>query len=334
MIGEIYYSRKFLLHKPDNYHPENPGRLWLVLTAIRELGLENHVLEPSPIGEELIYRIHEREYVEKIRELSRRGGGYLDADTYVSPRTWEAAILALGASRLATLSALRYGGMNLALVRPPGHHAGRRGKALGAPTLGFCIFNNSAMAALTSKEETGKALVIDFDAHHGNGTQEIFWDDADVVHIDLHERDIYPGSGDVGEIGGINAKGSKINLPMPHYSEDGDYIYAWEEVVIPIVEEVKPKVVIVSAGFDGFKGDGLTTLKLTEVFYSYAGATLRKYPLAVILEGGYSSGLKKGFPAFIRGYEEDKVRDHAQPSYETLKLVEEVKDILSPWWSL
>jgi len=191
------------------------------------------------------------------------------------------------------------------------------------------------MAALTCKEETGEALIIDFDAHHGNGTQEIFWNDPEVVHVDLHERDIYPGSGDVNEIGGYNARGSKINIPMPHYSDDGDYIYAWNEIVLPIVERVKPKVIIVSAGFDGFKGDGLTTLKLTEIFYSYAGVTLRKYPLVLILEGGYSSGLKRGFPAFIMGYEEDKIkRDEGQPSYETLKVVEEVKDILSPWWPL
>ncbi|AEC52760.1 histone deacetylase related protein [Pyrococcus sp. NA2] len=334
MVGEIYYSRKFLLHKLDNYHPENPGRLWLVLTAIRELNLEDHIEEPSPIEETLIYKIHEREYVETIRKLSLSGGGYLDADTYVGPRTWEAAILALGASRQAALSALEYGELNMALVRPPGHHAGRRGRAMGAPTLGFCIFNNVAMAALTLKMEVGKALIIDFDAHHGNGTQEIFWDDADVVHIDLHEREIYPGTGDVGEIGGIRAKGTKVNLPMPHYSTDGDYIYAWNEVVMPIVDEFKPKIVLVSAGFDGFKGDGLTTLKLTEMFYSYAGSSLRKYPVALILEGGYSTGLKKGFPAFILGYEEERSKDHGQPSYETLKLVEEVKDILSPWWSL
>ncbi|WP_430515125.1 histone deacetylase family protein [Pyrococcus woesei] len=335
MIGSIFYSKKFNLHRPSEYHPENPKRLEIVLSKVRELGLEERIEEPNPVEETFVEKIHDRDYINFVKEAVEKGITRLDPDTYVSPGTWSAALLALGAARSAALSALHYGGLHMALVRPPGHHAGRRGKAMGAPTLGFCIFNNAASAVVTLKEEgVGKVVVIDFDAHHGNGTQEIFWNDPDVIHIDLHERDIYPGSGDVSEVGGSNAYGSKINLPMPHYSGDGDYIYVWDEIVLPIVEEVKPKVIVISAGFDGFKGDGLTTLRLTESFYSYAGATLNKYPLAFILEGGYGVGLDKGFPAFIMGYEEGKAKAREEPRYETLKLAEEVKDILSPWWSL
>lgn len=334
MIGEIYYSRKFLQHKPENYHPENPGRLWILISVIRELRLDDRILEPMPVDESFVKRIHDPTYVEFVKRAVEEGRRYLDPDTYVCPGTWEAALTALGASKLATLAALRYGGLNMALVRPPGHHAGRRGKAMGASTLGFCIFNNIAAAVLALKDEgLEKIVVVDFDAHHGNGTQEIFWHDPDVIHIDLHERDIYPWTGYESEIGGGLAKGSKINIPMPHYSNDSDYIFAWNEIVIPILEEVTPEVVLVSAGFDGFKGDGLTTLKLTEKFFSYAGASLRRYPLGMIFEGGYNVGLKKGFPAFVKGYEEKEARDDGQPSYETLKIVEEVKDILSPWWS-
>lgn len=121
-------------------------------------------------------------------------------------------------------------------------------------------------------------MVIDFDAHHGNGTQEILWNDPNAVHIDLHERDIYPVSGYEYEVGGKGAEGTKVNIPMPHYSGDDDYIYAWNEVVLPIVAQFKPKVIVISAGFDGFHGDGLTTLRLSEAFYAYAGTTLSKYP--------------------------------------------------------
>ncbi|AMM54911.1 histone deacetylase family protein [Pyrococcus kukulkanii] len=334
MIGEIYYSRKFLQHKPENYHPENPGRLWVLMSAIRELMLDDRILEPTPVDENFVKKIHNPAYVEFVKRAIREGRRYLDPDTYISPGTWDAALMALGASRLSALAALRYGGLNMALVRPPGHHAGKRGKAMGAPTLGFCIFNNMAAGVLALREEgIKKILVIDFDAHHGNGTQEIFWYDPDVIHIDLHERDIYPWTGYETEIGGGLAKGSKVNIPMPHYSNDADYIFAWNEIVLAVVENVNPKIILLSAGFDGFKGDGLTTLKLTEKFFSYAGASLRKYSIAFIFEGGYDVGLKKGFPAFVKGYEEIEVNDNGQPSYETLKVVEEIKDILSPWWS-
>ncbi|AFK22764.1 histone deacetylase family protein [Pyrococcus sp. ST04] len=333
MIGEIYYSRKFLEHRPSTYHPENPGRLWVAITAIRDLGLDNHILEPHPVDEDYVRKIHDPRYVDLVKNAVREGRRYLDPDTYVSPGTWEAALLALGAARQTALTALHYGGLNMALVRPPGHHAGKNGRAMGAPTLGFCIFNNAASAVIALKEEgCENVVVIDFDAHHGNGTQEIFWEDPHVIHIDLHEKEIYPWTGYETEIGGGLAKGTKINLPMPHYSEDPDYIYVWNEIVLPILDRIKPKVIVISAGFDGFKGDGLTTLKLTERFFSYAGATLRKYPIAFILEGGYDIGLRKGFPAFIRGYSDEKIRDDGSPSYETLKLVESVKDILSPWW--
>ncbi len=332
MAFSILYSPAFLEHRPGDYHPENPERLMRAVKSLKRADLWRNVIEPEAIPEEELLRVHSKEYVELVREKSQ-SFSYLDPDTYVSPGTWEASLLAFGASRLAVELALKYGGMHLALVRPPGHHAGKSGRAFNAPTLGFCIFNNSAYATKVAEELIGKVLVIDFDAHHGNGTQEILWDDKNAVHIDLHERDIYPWSGYEHEVGGKGAEGTKINLPTPHYAGDDDFIYAWSEVVLPVLAQLKPELVIVSAGFDGFLGENLTTLRLSELFFAYAGSTLSRYPLAVIFEGGYSVGLDKGLPAFIRGYLSGEIREvPVSPSYETLRTVARVKEIQSEWW--
>jgi len=326
----VIYSPVFLEHRPENYHPENPERLLRAVSSLKRLNLWNPV-EPEPVPEEELLKVHSKDYVELVREKSK-AFSYLDPDTYVSPGTWKAALTAFGASKLAVELALEKKGLHLALVRPPGHHAGKAGKAFNAPTLGFCIFNNSAYAAKVA-ELTGKVLVIDFDAHHGNGTQEILWNDDKAVHIDLHERDIYPWSGYEHDVGGKKAEGTKINLPMPHYSGDDDFIYAWNEVVLPILAQFRPKLVVVSAGFDGFLGENLTTLRLSELFFAYAGSTLSRYSLAVILEGGYSVGLDKGLPAFIRGYLSGEIREvPVGPSYEALRTVARVKEIHSRWW--
>ncbi|WP_370520062.1 histone deacetylase family protein [Thermococcus sp. LS1] len=331
---EVLYSPLFREHRPKEYHPENPSRLDYAIDGLEQHNLWINVREPEDATVAELLKVHGREHVELVRKLST-DFDYLDPDTYVSPGTWEAALKALGASKEAALSAMEKKGLYLALVRPPGHHAGKDGRAFNAPSLGFCIFNNAAFAAYTLKELEGKAVIIDFDAHHGNGTQEIFWHDPNVIHIDLHERDIYPWSGYEHDVGGRDAKGTKINIPMPHYSTDDDYIFAWREVVLPILEEIKPKVVLVSAGFDGFRGEYLTMLRLTERFFRYAGSTLSKYSLAVILEGGYNVGLKKGLPAFIEGYlNGGDVEEIAHPGYEAIKTVESVVEIQREWWRI
>lgn len=332
---EILYSEVFKEHKPLTYHPENPERLELAIVGLRESGLWRNVREPPEAEVEELLRVHSEEYVERIRELSKTGFSFVDPDTYVSPATWAAALKAFGAAVETARLALKRKDIYLALVRPPGHHAGRRGRAFNAPTLGFCIFNNSAGAALEIKDALGDAVVIDFDVHHGNGTQEIFWEDKNIVHIDIHEEGIYPGSGKIYDVGGKGAEGSKVNVPMPHYSKDDDYIFAWREMVIPTLENIEPKVVVVSAGFDAFRNDGLATMELTERFYHFAGASLSKSSLAVVLEGGYSVGLRKGLPAFVSGYlSREAPIEEVHPSHEAVKVVEAAKKIYGKWWEI
>ncbi|ASJ01287.1 histone deacetylase family protein [Thermococcus gorgonarius] len=330
----VLYSPVFLEHKPRDYHPENPGRLERAVGSLKRTGLWENVIGPKPAQEEELLKVHSEDYVELVKSLGKEFT-YIDPDTYVSPGTFKAALTAFGASRMAVELALEKRGLYLALVRPPGHHAGKSGRAFNAPTLGFCIFNNAAYAAKVAEEKIGKVLVIDFDAHHGNGTQEILWNDDRAVHIDLHERDIYPMSGYEYEVGGKDAEGTKINIPMPHYAGDDDYVYAWDEIVLPVIAQLRPKLIVVSAGFDGFLGENLTTLRLSEVFFAYAGSTLSRYPLAVIFEGGYSIGLDKGLPVFIRGYLSGEIREvPVTPSYGALTTVSAVKEVQRQWWGL
>ena len=333
MAFPILYSPLFLEHRPPGPHPENPDRLLKAIEGLRRRNLWRNVIEPEPVPEKELLRVHTPEYVGLVKSI--REFAYLDPDTYVSPGTWRAALRAFGAAGKAVELALDEGGLHLALVRPPGHHAGRSGRAFNAPTLGFCIFNNAAYAAKVAEEKVGRVLVIDFDAHHGNGTQEILWDDSRAVHVDLHERDIYPMTGYEYDVGGKGAEGSKINVPMPPYSGDDDYVHAWDEIVLPVLRQFRPELIIISAGFDGFRGEGLTTLGLTEVFFAHAGATLSGYPLAVIFEGGYSIGLERGLPAFIEGYLSGEAPPmKALPSPETIRIVELVKRIQREWWVL
>jgi acetoin utilization deacetylase AcuC-like enzyme len=330
----VIYTPVFLEHRPEEYHPENPERLERAVAVLKEVGLWENVIEPQAVPEEELLKVHEQEYVDFIK---RRSGvfSFIDPDTYVSGGTFKAALHAFGAVKKAVELALEEKGLYLALVRPPGHHAGKRGRAFNAPTLGFCIFNNAAYGAKLLEEIRGRALVIDFDAHHGNGTQEILWDDPNAVHIDLHERDIYPGSGYEAETGGKGALGTKVNIPMPHRSGDDDFIYAWDEIVVPIVEAIKPEAIVVSAGFDGFIGENLTTLRLTELFYAHAGSTLSDYPLVVVFEGGYGPGIERGLPAFLNGYlKRSEVEVPLRPSHGALEVVKTLKDILGEWWSL
>jgi len=306
---KILTSPVFEKHSPPGtYHPENHSRIKIALSAVEHLGNSVEVeLHDAVDRSELLKEVHDDAYVEYVRRLAARGfRGYIDSDTYINGwDSWVAAVTAFElSSRAAEIAAASMGReLVFALVRPPGHHAGKAGHALGAPTQGFCIFNNAAAAALTVLRMGLKpVLVLDFDLHHGNGTQEIFWYSPDVIHVDLHEDGIYPGTGSVEDTGG--AEGTKINIPLRPGTRDDDYIYALTAVFKPLADFFKPRLIVVSAGFDAYAGDGLGDLNLTERSYKCIGAVLKSVgaPAVAVLEGGYSVGLKLGIPAFIEGY--------------------------------
>jgi len=338
----VLYTPKFLEHKPPYPHPENPSRLRVALEALKSLG-GARVVEPHPAALEDLLRVHDADYIEMIQRIVDEGLPLVDNDTYASPGTMSAALAAAGAA----VDAVRTAGKNpaIALVRPPGHHAGRRGRAMGAATQGFCIFNNVAVAAATLLSSgCGRVAIVDFDAHHGNGTQEIFYSEPRVLHIDLHEDPVslYPGTGFPSQLGSGEAEGTKINIVLPPGSADDVYLAAIEEVVVPLLEEFKPEVLLFSAGFDAFEGDGLAHLRAGERAFYELGRIPRVVGVsraAAVLEGGYSTGLTRGLPAFasaLAGVEADWPVKQSREAVLRLarEFLEELKYLLKRYWGI
>ncbi|MEM2698164.1 MAG: histone deacetylase family protein [Ignisphaera sp.] len=351
MSIHILYTDVFHLHKPPSgtYHPENPNRLNIAINAIKRIYSPQRMIIDSRIDFETsnlhyIVRAHDRSYVEFINSFCNTGDIYIDGDTYISKNTCSVAEMATMTSIKSIEIALsQHEVLVFALVRPPGHHVGKYGRAMGAPTQGFCIYNNIAIAALYAIDRGYSPFIImDIDVHHGNGTQELFWYEPRVIHIDVHQYGIYPGTGSIDSIGGGEAKGTKINIPLSPYSKDDDYIYVVSEIFIPIIETVKPKAIAVSAGFDAYKNDGLSEMEVTQKFYIFYGTLLRALSrkmgigIAAILEGGYSVGLREGMPSFMLGFLNDfskyeEMWKSISPSKRTVEIITKVKNVLKPF---
>ncbi len=306
MRATVLYSDDFRLHSPEPYtHPESPERLDHALRGV-ELSrgpVEPVIKEPGAGDRRLYLEVHSPGYLERIWRLAESGSvEWLDPDTYVSTGTPRAVERLAGAASEAVELAGAGQGPVLVLGRPPGHHAGEKGPALGAPTLGFCIVNTSALLAVLLRR-SGRVLVVDFDAHHGNGTQEILWD-APIMHVDIHQdpSTIYPGTGWPWQTG-ESREHPKANIVVPPGS--GDDIYrAAARAVEALIEWYGPDYIVVSAGFDAFEGDApFTGLRAREPAYTALGEVLRPYKerLVVMLEGGYTIGLERGLAAFLRG---------------------------------
>ena len=325
MRVRVYYHDDFKLHSPEPYsHPENPSRLERALKSLSLKGLSSLVeLREPPEGDPGVYTsIHSPSYVKSILSLGSYGIEWVDSDTYISPGTPRAVRRLAGASEEAVNEALK-GGIAVILGRPPGHHAGIAGRALGAPTNGFCIVNTAALVAkMLYGESREPVVIVDFDLHHGNGTQEIFWDDPNIIHVDIHQdpATIYPGVGFPEDVGSGEGKGTKVNVVTPPYSGDDIYLHALS-IVEAMIDEVKPRYIVVSAGFDAYRGDNdFTVMNVGSMFYWKAGKILasKARGLVAVLEGGYGVGLERGLSAFIAGLVgvEDPIGDREYASSE------------------
>jgi acetoin utilization deacetylase AcuC-like enzyme len=324
----LLYHEDFKLHDPSPYdHPESPERLDLMLEGLESHGVLGLFKRPEvPVGDVGIYRlVHEEPYFNMVMKRGRHGVEWLDSDTYISPGTHKALERLAGAAQLAFDLITGEGeGLVLLLPRPPGHHAGRSGRAMGAPTLGFCIFNTSALIArLLSRR--GRVSVIDFDLHHGNGTQEILYEDPTVQHVDIHQdcRTIYPGTGYPWQVGEGEGAGTKANINLPPGSGD-DIFKEAIDAAVELIVDFKPDYIVVSAGFDGYRGDNyMGSIRAGSGSYHYLGARLRELgrPVIVVIDGGYSAGLLRGLPAFIAGLAglEDPVEDKPTTSRQEVK---------------
>jgi acetoin utilization deacetylase AcuC-like enzyme len=271
-------------HDPGR-HPEHPGRLGAVMEGVDDLhlGTDLRSVELKPAEMDQLARVHDRDFLEW---LAVQGPGHLDADTYMTPDSWETARRAAGAG-LGAIEAVRAsgGGVAFVAVRPPGHHAESH------RAMGFCLLNNAAVSAAELVAAGERVLIVDWDVHHGNGTQEIFWDNPDVLYLSVHQSPLYPGTGHPEEVGGPNAIGTTLNLAVPP-GTTGDVVRrALEEVAGPVIERFAPTWVLVSAGFDAHRDDPLANLELSAGDFADLARTIRSYGssnIVVFLEGGYN----------------------------------------------
>jgi acetoin utilization deacetylase AcuC-like enzyme len=270
-------------------HPERPARVTAAMAGVGDLGLGDEVVGVEIVlpSDDQLALVHEPRYLRELAAFSAAGGGQHDADTYVTHDSWEAARRSVGAG-LGALQALEAAGDGVAFVaaRPPGHHA------LPGRGMGFCLLNNIAVAAATLTAQGERVLIVDWDVHHGNGTQAIFWDDPSVFYVSVHQWPLYPGSGRADEVGGPDAPGLTLNIPLPA-GATGDVVHrALTDLAVPAIEHFSPTWVLVSAGFDAHRADPIAELALSSGDFAELARLVgdlvpRPGRLALFLEGGY-----------------------------------------------
>jgi len=276
-------------HHGAPHHPERPARIGAVMAGVEDLrlGEELVTLEAPPAPVDDLARVHRLPYLDEMESFCARGGGDLDPDTYARPGSWEAARRAAGAG-LAAAAALRaHGdGVGLVVARPPGHHA-EADRAMG-----FCLLNNVAVTAASLTAVGERVLIVDWDVHHGNGTQSIFWDDPRVLYVSTHQWPLFPGTGRAVEVGGVTALGLTVNVPLPA-GATGDVVrQAVDHVAGPVVDRFAPDWVLVSCGFDAHRDDPLGELALSSGDFARLATDVAGYApgpgrVLLFLEGGY-----------------------------------------------
>jgi len=281
----LLYSKKMLLHDTGLGHPERAARLTAILEAFEAAGLAYERLPITPATRDDLHRVHSEAHVESVHQTCALGRRYPDPDTPMVAASWEAALLSAGAAITACRAVVEGGADNaFCAIRPPGHHAEH------ARAMGFCMFNNVAIAARWLKAKAGveRIAIFDWDVHHGNGTQQAFYTDPTVYYASIHQHPFYPGTGWPHERGEGN---TNLNIQMAHGSEDEQWLEAFHEKVMPELEAFGPDFVLLSAGFDAHRLDPLGGQMLeTETFVemTHGIKTLAKGRLVSVLEGGYS----------------------------------------------
>lgn len=330
----VYTDAAMRDHVNHLSHVEVPERFPAALAGVEAaeaagVAVEWRACGPAP--EDTLHTVHERSYLEKLERVCNSGGGFLGTDTAAGPGSFEAALLGAGAAIGAVESALS-GEAAFAAVRPPGHHAGR------ATAMGFCLLNNAAIAAEHARSGgADRVAILDWDVHHGNGTQHIFYEDSEVLYLSVHRSPFYPGTGAASEAGEGRGRGLTINVALPRGSGEDSYGAAFIEVFLPVLCEFRPEVLIVSAGYDAHAEDPLGGMRLESESFGRFAATLDALvheigaaPLVMMLEGGYDlAALTDSIASTLQGVGQEP------PNWTYLgddRYVEESRRALAPYW--
>jgi acetoin utilization deacetylase AcuC-like enzyme len=328
----IISSDRFAEHRTPPGHPERVERAEVMNGVASQA--------PHPASTEQLARVHAPEYIARMADTAGRAVA-LDSDTYTSAESHGVALLAAGAAVDAVKLVMNperskgRSGVNaaLAMVRPPGHHAER------ARAMGFCLFNNVAVAARYALDRlgVGRVLVLDWDVHHGNGTNDIFYESAEVLYVSIHQSPLYPGTGALTDSGAGAGEGHTVNLPVPPGAGHADWLGLVQQIVAPIARAYAPGLLLVSAGFDAHRDDPLADCMLTEESYAAMAAAMRMLsrdlgaPLGFVLEGGYDlEALAASVAATIEGALDAPAADPVEPG----PLVTCARDHYSRWWPL
>jgi acetoin utilization deacetylase AcuC-like enzyme len=327
------YSDTCLDHDTGARHPETADRLRAIREGLRKKhGVEYVDADAASRG--VVAAVHDDEYVAELESFCAEGGGNWDPDTVACEDTWDAALASAGLAQWAAHAALD--GCDgretpFSIGRPPGHHA------VADDAMGFCFFNNAAVAAhdVLSREEVDRVAVFDWDVHHGNGTQDIFYDREDVCYLSVHEEGLYPGTGEIEETGADAGEGTTLNVPLPAGAGDADYLHVTDELLAPALERYDPDLLLVSAGFDAHRHDPISRMRVSTEGYALLTDRMRDVvddagaALAFVLEGGYGlDTLSDGVSVVHETFDgRSPVEPDETPDGDVEELVDEVRGV-------